>query len=175
MQIVQSTFLSCFRGRSSWSRLVSRSLRFRSCCAFPACRCPCCACRADSQVPLWRRLSCSHGCSSLRKSSPAENCNSPAVAVLHGRSLPCRDAEADPHGLVDRGDSAVAGGHGDRRPCCAGGASSAGAVVEKSVVLPRLHLVRNSLRAAHELPGRLFRALYTGTGPGTVFTGTRLP
>ena len=86
-----------------------------------------------------------------------------------GRLLPCRDAEADPHGLVDHGDSAVARGHGDRRPCCAGGASSTGAVVEKSVVLPQLHPLRNSLRAAHELPGRLFRALHgglsTGTGP----------
>ena len=38
------------------------------------------------------------------------------VPVLHGRSHPGRDAEADPHGLVDHGDSAVAGGHGDRRP-----------------------------------------------------------
>ena len=56
---------------------------------------------------------------------------------------------------------------GDRRPCCAGGASSTGAVVEKSVVLPQPHLVINSLRAAHELSGLLFlRALYTGTGPG---------
>ena len=54
---------------------------------------------------------------------------------LTGRHLPCRDAEADPHGLVDHGDSAFAGGHGDRRPCCAGGASSTGAVVEKTGVL----------------------------------------
>ena len=33
----------------------------------------------------------------------------------------------------------------------AGGASSTGAVVEKTVVLPQLHLLRNSLRAAREL------------------------
>ena len=33
----------------------------------------------------------------------------------------------------------------------AGGASSTGAVVEKTVVLPQLHLLRNSLRAALEL------------------------
>ena len=32
-----------------------------------------------------------------------------------------------------------------------GGASSTGAVVEKVVVLPQLHLLRNSLQAAHEL------------------------
>ena len=32
-----------------------------------------------------------------------------------------------------------------------GGASSTGAVVEDTVVLPQLHLLRNSLRAAHEL------------------------
>ena len=36
---------------------------------------PCCAGRAGSQVPLWRGHSCSHSCSSLRKSSPAENCS----------------------------------------------------------------------------------------------------
>ena len=124
-----------------------------------------CSCGEDSLVPQ---------CSSLRKSSPAENCNTSAVAVLHGRPHPCRDAEPDPHGLVDHGDSAVAGGHGDLRPCCAGAASSTGAV-EKSVVLPQLHLMRNSLRAAHELPGRLFRALHTGAGPGVVSTGTRPP
>ena len=33
-------------------------------------------------------------------------------------------------------------------PWCAGRASSTGAVVEKTVVLPQLHLLRNSLRAA---------------------------
>ena len=42
-------------------------------------------------------------------------------------------------------------------------------------MLPQLHLVRNSLRAAHELPGWLFRALHTGAGPGVVSTGTRPP
>ena len=36
-------------------------------------RCPCCAGRADSQVPPWRRHSCSHSCSSLRKSVPVAN------------------------------------------------------------------------------------------------------
>ena len=83
-----------------------------------------------------------------------------------GRHLPCRDAEADPHGHIDDGDSAFAGGHGDRRPCCAGSASSTGAVVEKTVVLPQLYLLRNSLRAAHELRWGFFRALHTGAGPG---------
>ena len=37
-------------------------------------------------------------------------------------------------------------------PVVAGAASCTGAVVEESVVLPQLHLVRNSLRA-DELPG----------------------
>ena len=65
------------------------------------------------------------------------------------------------------------GGHGDRCPCCAGGVSSTGDVVEKTVMLPQLHLLRNSLRAAHELRWRFFRALHTGTGPGSVSRGTR--
>ena len=38
----------------------------------------------------------------------------------------------------------------------AGGASSTGAVVEKTVVPPQLHLLRNSLRAAHQLRWGLF-------------------
>ena len=59
--------------------------------------------------------------------------------------------------------------------CCAGGASSTGAVVEKTVVLPQLHLLRNLLRSAHKLRWGFFRALYTGTGPGAVSTGTRPP
>ena len=58
--------------------------------------------------------------------------------------------------------------------CCAGGAISTGAVVEKTFVLPQLHLLRNSLRAAHELRF-FFWALSTGTGPGAVSTGTRPP
>ena len=52
----------------------------------------------------------------------------------------------------------------------AGGASSTGAVVVKTVVLPQLRLLRNSLRAAHELTGRFFRQ-----GWGVVSTGTRPP
>ena len=40
-------------------------------------------------------------------------------------------------------------------------------------LLPRLHLFRNSLRAAHELMWGFFRAMCTGTGPGVVSTGTR--
>ena len=47
--------LSFRRGRTSWSRLFSGSLRFRSCRSFFGGRCPCCAGRADSQVPPWRR------------------------------------------------------------------------------------------------------------------------
>ena len=47
--------LSFRKGRTSWSRLFSGSLRFRSCRSFFGGRCPCCAGRADSQVPPWRR------------------------------------------------------------------------------------------------------------------------
>ena len=55
-----------------------------------------------------------------------------------------------------------------------------GAVVEETVELPRLHLLRNSSSgAAHyrvdELTGSIFRALHTGAGPGAVSTGTRPP
>ena len=52
----------------------------------------------------------------------------------------------------------------------AGRASSTGAVVEETVVLPRLHSLRDSLCAAHRLGDelRLFflRALHTGARPG---------
>ena len=47
--------LSFRRSSSSRSSLFSGSLRFRSCRSFFAGRCPCCAGRADSQVPPWRR------------------------------------------------------------------------------------------------------------------------
>ena len=47
--------LSFRRGRASWSRLFSGSLRFRSCRSLFGGRCPCCSGRADSQVPPWRR------------------------------------------------------------------------------------------------------------------------
>ena len=50
-----STFPSCRRGSSSWSRLFSGSSRFCRCRSFFGGRCPCCAGRADSQVPPWRR------------------------------------------------------------------------------------------------------------------------
>ena len=43
------------RSRSSWSSLFSESLRFRRYRSFFGGRCPCCAGRADSQVPPWRR------------------------------------------------------------------------------------------------------------------------
>ena len=42
-------------------------------------------------------------------------------------------------------------------------------------MLPQLHLLRNSLRAAHEPRWDFFRALYTGTRLGAVSTGTRPP
>ena len=55
-------------------------------------------------------------------------------------------------------------------PSCAGRASSTGAVVEETVALPQLQLLRNSFRAAHHRGDdrirRLFRALHTGARPG---------
>ena len=51
----------------------------------------------------WQLASCSHSCSSLRKSPPAENCSYSVVAVLHGRSHPCRGTEAVSHGLAHHG------------------------------------------------------------------------
>ena len=58
-------------------------------------------------------------------------------------------------GSSDHRDSPVLLLQGDRRPCCAGGASSTGAIVEETVVLPRLQVSRNSLRAAHRLRDEL--------------------
>ena len=73
-----------------------------------------------------------------------------------GHQHPCRGAEAVSLGLdcsENHSDSPVAvHGQGDRRPCCAGGASSTGAVVEETVV------------------GLFLRALHTGAGPGVVST-----
>ena len=47
--------LSFRRSSSPWSSLFSGSLRFRSSGSVFGGRCPCCAGRADSQVPPWRR------------------------------------------------------------------------------------------------------------------------
>ena len=49
-----STSFSFRRGRSPWSRLLSRPQSFPSCRSFLGGRCPCCAGRADSPVPPWR-------------------------------------------------------------------------------------------------------------------------
>ena len=59
--------------------------------------------------------------------------------------------------------------------CCACGASSTGAVVEKSVVLPQLQLLRNSLRAAHELRWGFLGPCTQVQGWEAVSTGTRPP
>ena len=76
-----------------------------------------------------------------------------AVEKLTGsRQHPCGDAEAGFYGpgcSADQRNSPLARRQG------AGGASSTGAVVEETVVLPRLHLLRNSLRAAHRLRDEL--------------------
>ena len=69
----------------------------------------------------WRR-GVSHGpdCSSDHRDSPvarAQGVRCPCYAgraSSTGRHHPCRDAEADPHGLVDHGDSAVVPGRGGR-------------------------------------------------------------
>ena len=60
--------------------------------------------------------------------------------------------------------------------CWAGGASFTGSVVEMFGVLPTVHLLKTSLRAAHELRWEfLGPCTQTGTGPGVVSTGTRPP
>ena len=69
----------------------------------------------------------------------------PQLQFIEGRQHPCLYAEADPHGLGDHGDSPVA--LRQDGPCCAGRESSTGAVVEKTVVLTRLHSLRNSMRS----------------------------
>ena len=74
----------CDHGDSPVTRGYGYSMALFCSCAFP--------CRVAE--------ACSHG----------PGCS--ADPVLHARSHPCRDAESDPHGLVDHGDSAVAGGHG---------------------------------------------------------------
>ena len=88
--------------------------------------------------------------------------------------FPCRGAEADsqvfvfPVMLVRVHRCRL--GEDSRAPTVA--------LVEKLDALRPLR-VWALLGAAHhpddELMGRLFRALYTGTGPGVVSTGTRLP
>ena len=58
--------------------------------------------RAVSRVPLWRRHSCSHSCSTLRNCRPwfrlRKTAGFSTVALHQGRSHSCRGAEADPHG-----------------------------------------------------------------------------
>ena len=129
--------------KNTFSRLWSRQCKLSVSAAVPQLQFfegrhhPCCGALA------------SHGpdCSSDHRDSPVareqgDRCPCYAVrASSTSRLHPCRDVEADPHGLVDQGNSAFASGHGDRRPCCAGGASSTGAVAEMTVVLPQLHLV----------------------------------
>ena len=44
-----------FVPQKPWTRLFSGSMRFCNCRSFFGGRCPCCAGRADSQVPPWRR------------------------------------------------------------------------------------------------------------------------
>ena len=128
-------------------------------------RCPCCAGRASSTVAVVEETVALPQLQLLR--------NSPDVV-----SIPswCRGSF---HGLADHRNSAVSLRQGDRRPCCTGGVSSTGAVVEETVVLPRVHLLGNSWRVAHRLRDELkepfFGVLHTGAGPRVVSTGTRHP
>ena len=105
---------------------------------------------AGRQNPRRGAEAVSHGpdCSSDHRDSP--------VAVGHGDRRPCcagcvghscRDAEAAPHGPGDDGDSPVAFRQDGLCPRCACLAGSTGDVVEKTVVLPQLHLLRNSVRS----------------------------
>ena len=70
-----------------------------------------------------------------------------------------------PHLLLDKVVDVLLGRWCEFHRCCRG--------VDRCA--PQLHLLINSLRAAHELRWGFFRALYTGTGPEVVSTGTRPP
>ena len=77
-------------------------------------------------------------------SRTAENCGFSAVAVHRWSSTSFRAAEADPHCPVysaDHRGSAVAVRFCVRCPCVCGPCSLSGAVVERTFVLPQLHLV----------------------------------
>ena len=71
------------------------------------------------------------------------------VPVVQDRAdFPCRGADAVSHGpdcSSDHGISTVCLRQGDRCPCCAGRERSTGAVVEKTVVFPQLHSLRNTM------------------------------
>ena len=163
--------------KNTFSRLWSRQCKLSGSAAVPQLQ------FFEGRHHPCRGALASHGpdCSSDLRDSPVareqgDRCPCYAVrASSTGRLHPCRDVEADPHGLVDHGDSSLASWTRWSMSCWAGGASFTGAVVEKTVVLPQLHLLRNSLRAAHELRWGFFRAVFTGTGPGAVSTGTRSP
>ena len=86
----------------------------------------------------WSRLFCGPqrfpSRSWTRLSMPYDRCRvDPECRIVWEFRNPCR-------GLGDRGNSPVVRGQGGRSPCIAGGASSTGAVVEKTVV-PTVALV----------------------------------
>ena len=78
-----------------------------------------------------------------------------------GRQHPCREAEVTSHGLSDHRDSPVSRWQGDRRPCCAGRASSTCAVVEETA-----EFGVSTASCGMKLAPGAGRALCTGTGPG---------
>ena len=78
-----------------------------------------------------------------------------------GRQHPCREGEAASRGLSDHGDSPVSRWQRDRRPCCAGRASSSCAVVEVAAVFG-VSTPSCGMKIAQGSGG----ALCTGTGPG---------
>ena len=74
--------------------------------------------------------------------------DSPQLQSIAGRQHLLRAAHADPHGPVcsaDHGDSTVAAYFGGRCPCCVGSCKSSGAAVEKTLALPQLQLVEDSV------------------------------
>ena len=90
----------------------------------------------------------------LRTSSlagaPGQGGQCPLLRRFAGRQNHRRGAEAVSHGpdcSSDHRDSPVAFRQDGLCPRCAGRVGSTGAVVEKTVVLPRLHSLRNSMRS----------------------------
>ena len=130
----------------------------------------------------WFCFSADHGASTVAVLVRGDR--RPCCAGRAG-SLPCRDAEADSHGLaclVDHRDFTVAVRAGLSMSLLCTSSWIPGAVVKETVEISQLLLLRNRwlpvvLAALRGGVGTkvFFRALYTDTGPGVVSTGTRPP
>ena len=100
--------------------------------------------RAGRSHPCRSAHAASHGPDSLsdHRYSPVADKVVDVPVVQDRADFPCRGADAVSHGpdcSSDHGVSTVCLRQGDRCPCCASRERSTGAVVEKTVELPRLH------------------------------------